>query len=133
MTLSLSQSHTLRQCHKFECPVCKQDLDDAHRRDTAFKGLLFGAEDYAVCPSCFQEVSIATFKDKRYRKRVDKFMEPILRKSVENAFLDMIDAHYGTSIHHIGDGDGIEKKRADELRQLTKFLWARRERDEQNR
>jgi hypothetical protein len=88
--------------------------------------LLFGAEDYAVCPSCRQEVSIATFKDKRYRKRVDKFMEPILRQTLEDSFLELIDAHYGASLHHIGDGDGIEHEQAERLRTLTKFLWARR-------
>ena len=29
---------------------------------------------------------------------------------------ELIDAHYGTAFHHIGDGDGIPKKTADRIR-----------------
>ena len=33
-------------------------------------------------------------------------------------FIDMVDSIYGSSVHHIGDGDGIEKKNADRIREL---------------
>ena len=33
-------------------------------------------------------------------------------------FFDLVDAHYGTSVHHIGDGDGISAINADLMRKL---------------
>lgn len=45
-----------------------------------------------------------------------------LRERLEKAerMLDsLIDAHYGGSFHHIGDGDGIPKEEADELREWS--------------
>ena len=39
---------------------------------------------------------------------------------VIDAFFQLIDAHYGTSEHHIGDGDGIDKKTANGIRTVWK-------------
>ena len=38
------------------------------------------------------------------------------------AFLEVIDAHYGASYHHIGDGDGITLENADKIRALIARL-----------
>ncbi|MDD5358265.1 MAG: hypothetical protein PHX80_03910 [Candidatus Nanoarchaeia archaeon] len=39
-------------------------------------------------------------------------------ESIVKQFFNLIDAHYGMSLHHIGDGDGISKEDADEIRKL---------------
>jgi len=40
-----------------------------------------------------------------------------------NMLITLIDAHYGTSIHHIGDSDGIPEKEAAEIREFwTAYL-----------
>ena len=34
---------------------------------------------------------------------------------------NLIDAHYGSSFHHIGDGDGIPEAEADEIRKWAEM------------
>ena len=38
------------------------------------------------------------------------------RFELEAMFDEVLDAHYGTAIHHIGDGDGIADARAHQIR-----------------
>lgn len=42
------------------------------------------------------------------------------RKETSRFFDVLLDAHYGTAYHHIGDGDGIAEDVADEIRAYIK-------------
>ena len=46
-----------------------------------------------------------------------------------DAFLSVVDAHYGTSYHHIGDGDGIPKTEADQLRVLIDIGYKQQDKE----
>ena len=41
-------------------------------------------------------------------------------KEINNLFFEIIDSIYGSSPHHIGDGDGISTENADRIRELYK-------------
>lgn len=47
---------------------------------------------------------------------------------VESMLENLIDAHYGTSLHHIGDGDGLSDDDAAEIRE-----WMEQRQDENRR
>jgi hypothetical protein len=68
-------SLTLDQRLQLHCPVCKMSIDEEQQADTAFAAAMFGYVDYAVCPSCIQQVDEKTRKSKSYRKRADKYIK----------------------------------------------------------
>ena len=41
-------------------------------------------------------------------------------EKIVGMFFDLVDAHYGSAIHHIGDGDGIYECDADKMREMYK-------------
>lgn len=57
-----------------------------------------------VCPICE--------RDEYYSRMV----------SANTMLVELIDAHYGVSYHHIGDGDGISKEMADKLREFMRTI-----------
>ncbi len=34
---------------------------------------------------------------------------------VTDAFFQLLDAHYGSSMHHVGDGDGVDEETAGRI------------------
>lgn len=39
-------------------------------------------------------------------------------EKIVGMFFDLVDAHYGSAVHHIGDGDSIDKETADKMREM---------------
>jgi hypothetical protein len=67
-TISLAQT----------CKVCQEILDDEKRSTTAVVAAIFGADAYAICPSCSQEP--ANHHDRNYRARARRFIARRLRE-----------------------------------------------------
>ena len=41
-------------------------------------------------------------------------------EKIVGMFFDLVGAHYGSAVHHIGDGDSIYEDEADEMRGIYK-------------
>jgi hypothetical protein len=72
MPLQLTMCPTTRTMHVWPC--CRQFLDPEQQKADAARAQLFGAEAYALCPKCFQQVS-PEFQTPRYRRRCAVLMK----------------------------------------------------------
>lgn len=72
--MGMNMDFRLQQCPSLalilRCGTCKQSIDDAEIDTAALQVQLFGRVNYAICPTCFQEVPDHT--DRGYRCRVGK-------------------------------------------------------------
>lgn len=71
---------SLAQTFQLDCSVCFQSITHEKQRESAQLDVLFGSLKYAICPCCSQQVSDATFKDKRYRRRCDRLIAKLERE-----------------------------------------------------
>lgn len=51
------------------CTVCHELMDSEKKTESLIIAALFGAEKYAICSGCSQEVDRETFGDRNYRQR----------------------------------------------------------------
>jgi len=81
--MSLSQSPSLRQMHKLECPLCKSSITGSDVDPDAFvQANLFGANRWSICPHCHQptgdpkdvdwKIKVTTYLYKNQRDEFDK-------------------------------------------------------------
>lgn len=62
-------------------------------------------------------------------RKEDEMREPIPELETDRLrklLFAVLDAHYGTDLHHVGDGDGIPEWQADELREFYDEEMVRR-------
>lgn len=90
-----------------------------------FEGNFTGVWAHAKAP-CKFNTRIAKIHDYEGKTEANAHLiaaAPELLKELKRASLiieALVDNHYGTSLHHIGDGDGFSTHEADELRRWIK-------------
>jgi hypothetical protein len=71
--IGLEIQHKLKQT--IECKICRQDISKDNKATIAY-AMLFGAERYALCPCCLNEVDKANWTP-QYKRKCTMFIKKI--------------------------------------------------------